>query len=73
LSIPGTLSLAGIDDLFLAPLSNPPLTTIRQPLRQMAEAAIESIVARIEGRSSGPRNFIFAPELVVRQSTAGPT
>jgi DNA-binding LacI/PurR family transcriptional regulator len=73
LSIPGALSLAGIDDLFLAPLSNPPLTTIRQPLRQMAEAAIESIVARIEGRSSGPRNFIFAPELVVRQSTAGPT
>lgn len=73
LSIPDALSLVGIDDLFLAPLSNPPLTSVRQPLGLMAEAAIESIVARLEGRTPGPRNFIFAPELVVRQSTAGPT
>lgn len=73
LSIPDALSLVGIDDLFLASLSNPPLTSVRQPLAQMAEAAVESIVARLEGRSPGPRNFIFAPELVVRQSTAGPT
>ncbi|SEF86924.1 LacI family DNA-binding transcriptional regulator [Bosea lathyri] len=73
LRIPDALSLVGIDDLFLASLGNPPLTTVRQPLGQMAEAAIESIVARLEGRSPGPRNYIFAPELVVRQSTAGPT
>jgi DNA-binding LacI/PurR family transcriptional regulator len=73
LSIPDALSLVGIDDLFLASLCNPPLTTVRQPLGQMAEAAIESIVARLEGRSPGQRNFIFAPEIVVRQSTAGPT
>jgi DNA-binding LacI/PurR family transcriptional regulator len=68
--IPEEISLVGIDDLFIAPLLNPPLTTIRQPLKKMAETAVECLVSRIEGRKREAGSYIFMPELVVRRSTA---
>jgi DNA-binding LacI/PurR family transcriptional regulator len=70
--IPQDISLVGIDDLFLSSLMNPPLTTVRQPFQQLAEAAIESVACRIERREpqSDRRGRIFPPALVVRNSTA---
>ena len=70
--IPQDVSLVGIDDLFLSSLMNPPLTTVRQPFQQLAEAAIESVACRIEGREpqSDRRGRIFPPALVTRKSTA---
>jgi DNA-binding LacI/PurR family transcriptional regulator len=68
--IPEEISLVGIDDLFIAPLLNPPLTTIRQPLQKMAEAAVDCLVSRIEGQKQEATTHVFMPELVVRRSTA---
>jgi DNA-binding LacI/PurR family transcriptional regulator len=70
LDIPGDVSLVGIDDLFLARLMNPPMTSVRQPLALMAGAAIDCLADRIEGVTDAFQRHIFSPELVVRQSTA---
>lgn len=73
LRVPHDVSIVGIDDIVLAQVVDPPLTTVRQPLAEMACAAVENIIARIEGRYSGePRHQAMSPELVRRGSTAAP-
>ena len=48
----------------------PPLTTVRQPLRQMGEMAAKQLLLRISnGKTKAPRLISMAPELVVREST----
>jgi DNA-binding LacI/PurR family transcriptional regulator len=71
LSVPDDVSVVGFDDILGASSHNPPLTTVRQPLRQMGELAAETIVARIAaGRTArAPRVLHVEPELVVRAST----
>jgi DNA-binding LacI/PurR family transcriptional regulator len=66
--IPDDLSLIGIDDIFFAGAHDPPLTTLRQPIQAMADAAVQRIVAP----SSASAGELFAPELIVRASTAAP-
>ena len=66
LRIPQDLSLIGIDDIFFAGAHDPPLTTLRQPIQAMADAAVQRIVAP----SSASAGELFAPELIVRASTA---
>lgn len=66
--IPDDIAMVGIDDLFLARLMNPPMTSLRQPLSAMAEAAVDCLVA--DGTEAKPAtSLIFTPELIVRQST----
>ncbi len=73
LRIPGDLSIVGIDDIVLAQVIDPPLTTVRQPLAQMAAAAVETIIRRIRDQSNDPpQHTTLAPELIVRKSTAHP-
>ncbi len=73
LRVPNDLSIVGIDDIVLAQVIDPPLTTVRQPLAAMAAAAVETIIQRIQKKSeSAPQHITLAPELVVRQSTAQP-
>ena len=67
LSVPGDISVAGFDDLFLARYTDPPLTTIRQPMRQMGQLAMESLVKLMNGQTV-PQIHIPA-EMVVRAST----
>lgn len=68
LRIPDDLSLIGIDDIFFATAHDPPLTTLRQPIQAMADAAVQRILAP----ASAPSDELFAPELIVRASTAAP-
>ncbi|TFW32241.1 LacI family DNA-binding transcriptional regulator [Massilia horti] len=68
LKIPEDLSLIGIDDIFFAGAHDPPLTTLRQPIQAMADAAVQRILAP----ASAPADELFAPELIVRSSTAAP-
>ncbi|GAA3333179.1 hypothetical protein GCM10020331_096230 [Ectobacillus funiculus] len=49
LSIPEDISIIGFDDTPLASYSNPPLTTMAQPLEDIGYQAIDLIVAEIEG------------------------
>ncbi|MGA5632424.1 LacI family DNA-binding transcriptional regulator [Streptomyces lydicamycinicus] len=75
LDVPGDLSVVGFDDSQLIAFTDPPLTTVRQPVQAMATAAvgalIEEIHERTQGRQAPPQRteFVFRPELVVRGST----
>lgn len=72
LQVPGDLSVVGYDDIPIARLTVPPLTTVHQPLRRMAEEAT-SLVLGTRGRSAdGVTRIDLATSLVVRESTAPP-
>jgi LacI family transcriptional regulator len=75
LSVPGDLSIAGFDDAPSASVVWPPLTTIHQPISEMAQAAAEMLIAGqaiapIDGSSPVSRILDFS--LVARESTAPP-
>jgi DNA-binding LacI/PurR family transcriptional regulator len=70
LTVPQDVSVVGIDDIALAEIAYPPLTTVRQNLSEMTEAAVALLVARLNGDDSPPRALLFPAELVVRGSTA---
>ena len=71
--IPEDLSVVGYDDLRIARWVGPPLTTIRQPLTEMAETAARMLIRMSEDPET-PVNqrFDLATSLVVRESTAPP-
>jgi DNA-binding LacI/PurR family transcriptional regulator len=72
LHIPEDLSVVGFDDLPVARWVGPPLTTVRQPLVEMAEAAAE-LVLDLADRAEPPQMRVeLATELIVRESTAPP-
>ncbi|SDC95406.1 substrate-binding domain-containing protein [Glycomyces harbinensis] len=72
LRIPQDLSVVGFDDLPKAKWTIPPLTTIHQPLKEMAAAAARMVVALAAGEPLPQPRVQLATELVVRQSTAPP-
>jgi LacI family transcriptional regulator len=53
LDVPGDLAIAGIDDTPLATTVWPELTTIRQPIADMAREAVRLLIDQIRGRRSG--------------------
>jgi LacI family repressor for deo operon, udp, cdd, tsx, nupC, and nupG len=69
LSVPRDVSVVGYDDSPLIAFTDPPLTTLRQPVRAMSNAAAQSLIDAIHGQPSPHSEFMFAPELVVRAST----
>ena len=73
LRVPEDLSIVGFDDLPIARLVGPPLTTVRQPLMEMAETAAKLVLnlGREDG-TSGATRVELATSLVVRNSTAAP-
>jgi LacI family xylobiose transport system transcriptional regulator len=70
--IPGDLSVVGYDDLPVARWVGPPLTTIHQPLAEMAEMAARMVITMSRGDEPVTRRLDLATSLVVRQSTAPP-
>ena len=72
LNVPGDLSIAGFDD---TPASNriwPSLTTVRQPMDEMARAAVEMLIASNRGGDKQAPHRVLPHELVVRDSTSAP-
>lgn len=67
LRVPAELSITGFDDTWIATMLYPPLTTIRQPIREMGHAATGQLLALIEGLAPPP-TLRFAHRLVERQS-----
>lgn len=65
-AVPGQLSIVGFDDVGLA--SHLGLTTIKQPIAEMAAKAMRAVLMLVEGEHS-PKSDDFAPTLVVREST----
>jgi LacI family transcriptional regulator len=72
LHIPEDLSVVGFDDLPVAKWVGPPLTTIRQPLAQMAASGARLVLALARGEHPTQTRAELATELIVRESTAPP-
>jgi DNA-binding LacI/PurR family transcriptional regulator len=69
LSVPGDVSVVGYDDSAFMNCTDPPLTTVRQPIEAMGKAAVALLVSQIENTAVYPEELLFEPELVVRGST----
>ena len=72
LRIPEELSILGFDNVSLADLLSPPLTTIAQPIGYLAEAAIKQLITRMRSKEPIKHiNSIHVPtELVIRSSVS---
>lgn len=68
LRVPEEIALAGFDDMPFAERSEPPLTTVRQPIVRMGGTAVEMLIDLIEHPDSAPHRIILPTELVVRKS-----
>ncbi|UXY23490.1 LacI family transcriptional regulator [Streptomyces cynarae] len=72
LRIPEDISVVGNDDLPVAGHLHPPLTTVAMPLYELGTAAVDALVAAIQGSPSGDVVVPTEPHLVLRGSTARP-
>jgi DNA-binding LacI/PurR family transcriptional regulator len=69
--IPGEIAVVGFDDSPAALSTYPQLSTIRQPIEQMAHEAIGMLMREMEEPGRAPGHVVLATELVVRESSAG--
>jgi DNA-binding LacI/PurR family transcriptional regulator len=53
--------------------TEPPLTTVRQPIESMGRMVIDLLVRQMSDSAVAPEEYFFEPELVVRGSTAPPS
>jgi LacI family transcriptional regulator len=70
--VPDQMSIVGFDDLDEARWAIPPLTTVRQPLTEMAGMAARMLLRMVEGEELETPRVELATPLVVRSSTAPP-
>jgi len=66
--IPEDIAIIGFDDLPIALLSTPTLTTIRQPMKEIVEAAYKMATTQRDEILKNPKKVLFKPELIIRQS-----
>ena len=69
LRVPEDVAVAGFDDVPFAARSDPPLTTVRQPIHRAGAVAAETLIDMIANPSSQPHRIILPTELVIRAST----
>jgi DNA-binding LacI/PurR family transcriptional regulator len=73
LGVPQDVSVVGFDDAPIAEMISPPLTTVRQPLQDMADVAVSLLLARVSNHAGSARaRRVLRTSLVVRESTAPP-
>jgi len=72
LAVPADLSLVGFDDAPIATLTEPPLTTVRQPVYELGAEAARLLTDQLRGRVASPAQRRLPVELVVRRSSAPP-
>ena len=71
--VPGDVAVVGFDDIVDAAEYRPPLTTVRQPLTEMAEAAARLVLdLGRDDETTAATRVELATSLVVRSSTAAP-
>jgi len=68
LRIPEDVAVAGFDDIPLAAHLRPALTTVRQPLKDVARLAVERLLARLAGDRAAPETMALLATLVLRRS-----
>ncbi len=70
--IPEEVAVVGFDDIFPASLTEPPLTTVHQPMRKIGERGCDRLIERITNPSLRPRVELLPAELVLRSSCGCP-
>ena len=68
-AVPGEVSVVGFDDVDLAASTDPPLTTVHQPVRGKGEEAVRLLLSVMDGRDPAPGHRRLETHLVVRSST----
>jgi len=68
-TVPEDIAITGFDDIPIASYVSPKLTTVAQPIEEMAKAATKQLIRKMENRRVKNRDLVFAPKLVVRDST----
>lgn len=68
IQVPGDIAVIGFDDLPIAQHSAPGLTTIKQPMKEIVEAAYKMATTNRMEILKSPQKALFKPELVLRQS-----
>ena len=61
LSVPDDVSVVGYDDSPLIAFTDPPLTTVRQPVADMAHAAVSALLTEIHGEPAPRPELLFHP------------
>ncbi|MEV7404711.1 LacI family DNA-binding transcriptional regulator [Streptomyces sp. NPDC091267] len=67
-TVPGDIAVVGFDDIPMAEHTEPPLTTVRQPTRQMGETAARMLLSHLGGTAVPDAPVVLPTELVVRHS-----
>ena len=70
LAVPADISVVGYDDSAFMSCTDPPLTTVRQPIEAIGRAAVDILAGQIEGSPVSADELFFEPEMVARGSTA---
>ncbi len=65
---PDSVALVGFDDIEKAKLVSPSLTTIRQPLYQMGQDAVDILIEKMQSPGKEPVQRRYVPELIIRQT-----
>lgn len=68
--VPADVSVVGYDDTDLMAFTDPPLTTIRQPVDAITNHAVDLLLTQIGGKPATTSEFLVRPDLIVRGSTA---
>jgi LacI family transcriptional regulator len=72
IAVPGDVAVVGFDDIYPGSLSDPPLTTVHQPMRLLGEHACIRLLDRIARPGQRPRAEVLPTELVLRSSCGCP-
>lgn len=70
--VPDDISIIGVDDTSIATMTDPALTTIRQPRADIGKAAINLLIDMVRGKRDIETRIVIPTQLVVRGSTAPP-
>ena len=70
-AVPEDLAIVGFDDIALAALIQPPLTTVRQDMKAIGEAAAEALGEMIDDPEAAPERLLIPTQLIVRSSSGG--
>jgi LacI family transcriptional regulator len=68
LVVPRDIAIVGFDDLPSAAISDPPLTTVRQPIRRLGAEAVEALIDILTKGPQPPRHVVMTTQLVIRNS-----
>lgn len=71
-SVPGEMSILGFDDIAASAHSQPPLTTVRHPIRHVGNHAAETLLRRINGELEPGHRELIPAGLIIRETAAPP-